>query len=100
MEAIEQEEKALQVMPFSEVNALDMKELIADIIVEREERLKDEFKKALQEELEKQEARIIEQVTQKQLEQIKAENNKLMEYIAITREEDKKKGFFGRLFGR
>ena len=100
MDAIEQEEKALQAMPFSEVNTIDMKELIAGIIIEREEKLKSEFKEELKEELEKQEARIIDKVTEKQFEQIKAENNRLMDYITSLREEDKKKGFLGRLFNR
>ncbi|HDR5039236.1 TPA: hypothetical protein QCR75_005693, partial [Bacillus anthracis] len=62
--------------------------------------LQEQFKIQLQEELQKQEDRIIKKVTQKQLEQIQSENNKLMDYIAVTREEEKKKGFFNRIFGR
>ncbi len=98
IEAIEQTENALQIMPFSEVSAVDMRELIADIIIEREKQLKHEFEKGLQRELQKQEERIIETITQKQLEQVQSENQKLMGYIISIREEEKKKGFFEKLF--
>ena len=54
------------------------------------EELQKQFKGLLQEELQRQEERIIEKVTQKQLEQIQSENNKLMNYIAVTREEEKR----------
>lgn len=97
LEAIEQEENAIQALPFSEVSAADVKELIANIILEREQQLKDEFKKELQDELEKQEIRIIEQVTKKQLEQLQTENEKLINYISESRYKENK-GFFGRLF--
>lgn len=41
------------------------------------------------------------QILLKQQEQIQCENKKLMEYIAVTREEDNnKKGFFSKLFGK
>lgn len=95
---IEQEESAIAALPLSEVSTIDIKNLIADIIVEREELLKEEFKKQIQEELEKQKDTIIEQVTQKQLEQIQAENNKLINYIEKTRQEESKKSIWDRLF--
>lgn len=98
LEVVEQEENALQALPFSEVTAADIRGLIADIIIEREQQLKEDFEKKLQEELEKQESRIIEKVSQRHLEQIQSENEKLINYISEAREE--KKGFFSRLFGK
>lgn len=64
------------------------------------EGLQEQFGGILQKELQEQEERIVERITQKQSEQIRAENSRLMDYIAVTREEEKKKGFFGRLFNR
>ncbi len=62
--------------------------------------LQEQFKMQLQEELQKQEERIIEQVTQRHQEHIREENNRLMDYIAMTREEEKKtkKSFISSLF--
>lgn len=97
LEYIEQEENAVQALPLSEVSAADVKELIANIIIEREQLLKDEFKRELQEELEKREIMIIEEVTKKQLEQIQSENEKLKNYITESRNKDNK-GFFSRIF--
>lgn len=99
LDAIEQEEQAIQALPFSEVSAADVKELIANIIIEREQLLKDEFKREIQEELEKQERRIIEEVTQRHLEQIQMENEKLREYILESRDKENR-GFFSRFFKR
>ncbi len=59
----------------------------------------EELEKQLQEELQEQEERIIKRITQKQLNQMQSENKKLMDYIAATREENKR-GFFSRLFNR
>ncbi|HZK57428.1 MAG TPA: hypothetical protein VFD17_03870, partial [Clostridia bacterium] len=64
------------------------------------EGLQEQFGGLLQRELQEQEERIIEKITQKQLEQIRVENSRLMDYIAATREEGKKGSFFGRLFNR
>lgn len=94
LEAIEQEGQAIQVLPLSEVSAADMKELFASIIIEREQQLKEEFKIEIQKALEEQEQRIIEQITEKHLEQIKSENDRLINYIEETRQQ-KKKGIFG-----
>ena len=101
IDLIEQEENAIQALPFSEISAADIKDLIANIIIERENQLKDDFKKELKEELEKQEDRIIEKVTKKQLEQIQSENEKLINYIEESRNkerEERNTGFFSRLF--
>lgn len=101
VDLIEQEENAIQALPFSEISAADIKDLIANIIIERENQLKDDFKKELKEELEKQEDRIIEKVTKKQLEQIQSENEKLINYIEESRNkerEERNTGFFSRLF--
>lgn len=98
LESIEQEENAIEALPFSEISAADIKELMANIILERDQKLRDEFKREMKEELEKQEVRIIEQVAQKHLEQIQAENQKLINHITETREKEKKKeGFLSRL---
>ena len=64
------------------------------------EELKEQFKALLQGELQKQEQKITEKIIQKQSEQIQLENSKLMEYIAATREKQRRRGFFGRLFNR
>lgn len=98
LEAIEQDEKGIQALPFSEVTAADIKSLISDIILEREQNLKDEFKRELQEELAKQEIRIIEEVSQRHLEQIQSENEKLINYILESKEQERSKGLFSRLF--
>jgi DNA-binding transcriptional MerR regulator len=90
---IEQEEQAIQVLPLSEVSAADMKELIANIIIEREHQLKEEFKREMQKILEEQEQRIIEQITEKHLEQIKSENDRLINYIEEKKEQKKKSIF-------
>lgn len=89
--AIEQEEMALAALPISEISAAEIQNLLADIIIKREKELKEEFKEELQEELNKQESRIIEELTQNHLEQIKAENNRLIKYIEETREQPEKK---------
>lgn len=79
---------------------IGIEEIIENISKQVTDRIREEIRKEMQEELEKQEKRIIEEVTQKHLEQIQAENNKLIDYIAATREQEKKKGFFNRLFGK
>ena len=101
LDLIEQEGNAIEALPFSEVSAADVKELIANIVLEREQQLKEEFREEIKEELEKQEERIIEQVSKKHLEQIKSENEKLINYIEESRDkerEEKNTGFFSRLF--
>ena len=93
--SIEQEENAIVALPISELSTNEIKNLIADIIVEREKNLKEEFKRELKEELTKQEDSIIEKITSKQLEQIQVENKKLISYIEKSRVEDKRTGFLG-----
>lgn len=41
-----------------------------------------------------------EEILKKQQEQIQAENQKLFDYIAVTREEENRKGFWNRLFNK
>ena len=93
LDAIEQEEQAIQSLPLSEVSTSEMKDLIINIILDREQQLKEEFRKEIQEELEKREQSIIEQVTQKHLEQIQSENDRLIKYIEGTRGKEKKNIF-------
>ena len=47
LDLIEQEETAIQSLPFSEVTAADIKELVANIIIEREKLLKEEYEKEI-----------------------------------------------------
>ena len=93
LDAIEQEEQAIQSLPLSEVSTSEMKDLIINIILDREQQLKEEFRKEIQEELEKREQSIIEQVTSKHLEQIQSENDRLIKYIEGTRGKEKKSIF-------
>lgn len=81
-----------------------IEEIISDISkqvsITIKEELRTEIRKELQEELEKQKDLIIDQITQKHLQQIQSENNKLKDYIMAAREEENKRGFFSRLFNR
>lgn len=77
---------------------ISMNEIIESISRQVTDNIKEELKREMQEELEKQKNIIIEQVTQRQLEQIQVENNKLMNYLSETREQEKNKSFFSRLF--
>lgn len=98
VEAIEQEEQALELVTLDKLTGKEMKELISrqisDLLLEREEKLKEEFKKELQLELEKQQ----EIITEKIIDQVRSENKKLMDYIAATREDKNKKSFWNSLF--
>lgn len=97
----DQKEQALELITLDKLTGKEIKELMskqmAEILIEREEKLKEEFRKELEQELEKQQEKIAEKV----ITQVKSENQKLMDYIATTREEEsKKKGFFSKLFGK
>ncbi|SHH42014.1 helix-turn-helix domain-containing protein [Tepidibacter thalassicus] len=95
----EQKEQALDLITLNKLTGKEIKELmsrhIAEILIEREEKLKEEFKKELEQIFEQQQYK----TTEKVIKQVKAENQKLMNYIAKIREEDKnKKGFWKKLF--
>lgn len=94
IDLMEQEQTAIEAMPFSEISITDIKDLISNVIVQREEELKKEFEKKLDEKLaegfEKQEIKIREQIA--------AENQRLIDYIESKREE--KKSVWSRIFGK
>ncbi len=107
VEAIGQKEKAIELVTLDNITGAELKELmskqISDILLERDQKLqqeyeiklekaKDEIQNKMESELEKQALKIHEQ--------IKAENNKLMDYIETTREEEQKKSFWSKLFGK
>lgn len=99
VEAVEQEEHALELVTLDKLTGKEMKELltqqIGELLLKREEKLKEDFEEKLRLELEKQQ----EVITDKIMEQIKAENKKLTDYINDIREEENK-GFWGRIFGK
>lgn len=110
IDVMEQEEQAMAVMPFSELNMEDIKDMLLSTV---KDELKKEFEGVLKEQLQQQKEELQEQFKRdlenqsemqsvkletKIREQISSENQKLIDYIAATREEDKKKGFFSKLF--
>lgn len=115
----EQNENAIQKMNISDLTPEELKDAMSDmfevIMNKREENLKKEFEITLSQQLEEQKNELkkefkkdLEEQSEvnnmkleaKIREQISSENQKLIDYIAATREEDKKKGFFSRLFGK
>jgi len=96
----DQKEQALELITLDKLTGKEIKELMAkqmtELVIEREQALKEAFKKELKEELEKQQQKITEQVFQ----QVKEENQKLRDYIASTREDDYKKSFWSKIFGK
>ncbi|MCT4619502.1 MAG: MerR family transcriptional regulator [Marinisporobacter sp.] len=89
---IDQVPEVLNSVPSSTIESFkaDIVKQIADIVLENEKRLKEEFQKELDEKLQEQERKIKEQV--------KTENQKLMAYMQESR--DDKKGFWRKLFGK
>lgn len=109
----EQSENALLQMDIRNLTPIEFKEIASDIfkdiIVEREEQLKQDFvdklteqlsqqKKDLQAQFEKQSELHTMKLESKIREQIKSENEKLITYISMAREEDNKKSFWAKLF--
>lgn len=78
----------LTVKELQEAMFKNFKEVVSEVVVEREEELKKDFEKKL---IEREEAMV-----GKIREQLKAENQKLMDHIAITRDTDK--GFWNKIF--
>ena len=79
---------------------ISVNEIIENISRQVTNNIREELKREMQEELEKQKDIIIEQITQKQLEQIQSENERLMDHISEIRDQDKKRGFFSRMFNK
>lgn len=99
----EQKEQALELVTLDKLTGAELKDLMmsqmTDIIINREKemtkqfeeklvRIKDELREDIKKEFENQ---------QKQRE---LENERLIDYIAVTREEENKKSFWSKLFGR
>ncbi len=88
VDVIDQKEQAMELVTIDRLTGAELKEVmikqIGDIMQEREGSLKIEFERMLQDQ------------EQKIREQIKAENQKLMDYIEQKRQE--KKNFWSKLF--
>lgn len=96
VDVLEQKEQALELITLDKLTGSDIKELLVNVIMEREQQLEQRFEVKLQEEIEKARHQIADEV--------RNENKKLMDYIATTREEDKeeqekKKSFWSRVWG-
>lgn len=104
MDAIEQKEQALELVTIDRLTGAELKEVMlkqmSEILLERDrmylekiEQVKEGFEQVLDKRLQDQEQRI--------REQIQSENKKLMDYVAASREEEKKesKGFVSKLLG-
>ena len=89
-------EQSLELTTVDKMTGEQLKDLITkqftEMMIAREQELKEDFELKL--EMAKEE------IIQKQLHQIQAENNRLIDYIAATREEDLKKSFWQKLFGK
>ena len=112
----EQVENALLQMDIRNLTPIEFKDITIDIfenlIIEREELLKKDFESILKSELcrykndmekqlEDQSEHQIIRIEARIREQMQVENQRLMDYIAVTREEDtKKKGIFKKLFSK
>lgn len=79
-------------LPITPIEKLSLEEFednivkkMGEYILHREQELKKEFEDKL--------GKVKDEILDKQQEQIQGENRKLMDYLAITREEDKKKAF-------
>ena len=87
VEVIEQKEQAMELVTIDRLTGAELKEVmlkqIGDIMQEREENLKREFEQMLKDQ------------EQKIREQIKSENQRLIDYIEEKRQE--KKGFWSRM---
>lgn len=96
----EQNQQALELVTLDKLTGREIQELLtqklADILITREQELKEEFKKDLQAEMEKQEERIKDKV----MKQIQEENQKLMSYITNAREEKDKKSIWSKFFSK
>lgn len=97
VDAIDQKEQALELITLDRLTGADIKELLVNVITEREKELEEKFERKLQEEVEKARNQITDE--------IQNENTKLMDYIAVTRqkekeEQEKKKGFWSKLFSK
>lgn len=101
--AEEQKEHALELVTLDKLTGLELKELmikqISELMIERESQLTEKYKEKLEEVKEEIRKEIKGEFNRHQ-EQREIENKKLMDYIAIAREDDKKKGFLSRLLGK
>ncbi len=99
-DVMEQKEKAMELITIDRLTGAELKEVmlsqIADILQERDKMYLDRIEK-----LEKKMEHELESQREKICDQMKSENEKLIKYIAISREEESKKdSFWERIFGR
>jgi DNA-binding transcriptional MerR regulator len=88
----------LTMIDLKEVIRTTVSSAIAEALIERERELTEELEKRYEDKLDNK----IDQLKEDLLKRQEIENDKLMQYIAVTREKEKeeKKGFFAKLFGR
>jgi DNA-binding transcriptional MerR regulator len=100
-----QNESALKLMKLEQITVEEFqntmiskfKETVADIVIEREIQLKEDFERKLEE----REVILTEKIAEKIKEQLQEENHKLTNYIVTMREKEKeKKGFWQRMFNK
>lgn len=89
-------EQSVEMATLDKLTGADLKELMlnqfSEMLIAREKELKAEFEERLEQ--------VKEEIITRQQEQLQAENKKLMEYVAITKEEENKKSFWSKIFGK
>lgn len=75
-----------------------MGEAIGDIVIEREQKLKEDLGNEISEKLDDISINLREEISNKVRKQVRVENQKLMLYLANNRNESKK-GFLSKVFG-
>lgn len=90
----DQEEHALDMVTTDKLTGKEFKEMIAL-------QLKEEFENILETKLREQEEKLTEEITNRVIENVKLENQKLLNYMENQRkEQDNKKSLWSRLFGK
>ena len=92
IDAIEQKEQAIHLVTLDKLTGLEFKDIVLEQIAvamsQREEQIKQDFEKLLDEKLERHEEQIRKQIA--------SENQRLIDYIKTQR--DKKRGFWNKFF--
>ena len=98
-DVMEQKEQALELLTLDKLTGLEFKELmtkqIADLMIDREQELLMQYEKKLEQIKEELKDEIKKEFTIQQ-EQSNADNQKLLDYIATTREKNKKKSIWDK----
>lgn len=103
VDAIDQKEQALELVTIDRLTGAELKEMMlnqfADILAERDAQIQQQYEKRI-DQLEKKMEYELERQRETIQEQITSENEKLMKYIAASREEEQnKKSLWKKLFG-